>query len=416
MSDAFFARPVINSPYECPGRHWELENGQPTQRVIESRRRAEFVTPIPKPKKRKRARGGDGQADLGLDGGAAAAAANHHGREGRQPRPRPPRDPVSPRGGLPHGASRRADHGHEILEHRPGGGDQAGAPRPEHDAERASHGNPERGGAPPSRKVVDHGPAATPGKRHGEHAALAGTECPGHHLLRRGFVRDDLEPCHVGRGTGGRIGPPAPADFLGHGIKFNSDFQRSTTSRDVKDGKTDHITREPEQVKAFRDTWRDGIHSYLTYLRDRLTVARDLLTESGPIFVQIGDENVHRVRAVMDEVFGNENCIGQIAFKTTTGAGSFAVGTNVLASVTHHILWFARNHECVKYRQAYQAKSLNGAGGNAYTRVQLPDGTRRNLTQEDLLSPNTNDRVLSADNLASQTTRVVQTTVFPVER
>ena len=91
-----------------------------------------------------------------------------------------------------------------------------------------------------------------------------------------------------------------------YGIKFNSNFQWSTTSRDVKDGKADHITREPEQVKAFRDTWRDGIHSYLSYLRDRLTVARDLLTESGSIFVQIGDENVHRVRAVMDEVFGKE--------------------------------------------------------------------------------------------------------------
>ena len=87
-----------------------------------------------------------------------------------------------------------------------------------------------------------------------------------------------------------------------YGIKFNSNFQWSTTSRDVKDGKADHITREPEQVKAFRDTWRDGIHSYLTYLRDRLMVARDLLTESGSIFVQIGDENAHCVRALMDEV------------------------------------------------------------------------------------------------------------------
>ena len=92
-----------------------------------------------------------------------------------------------------------------------------------------------------------------------------------------------------------------------YGIKFNSNFQWSTTSRDVKDGNAGHITREPEQVKAFRDTWRDGIHSYLTYLRDRLTVARDLLAESGSIFVQIGDENVHRVRAVMDEVFGEDN-------------------------------------------------------------------------------------------------------------
>ena len=92
-----------------------------------------------------------------------------------------------------------------------------------------------------------------------------------------------------------------------YGIKFNSNFQWSTTSRDVKDGKAEHISREPEQVKAFRDTWRDGVHSYLTYLRDRLTVARDLLAETGSIFVQIGDENVHRVRALMDEVFGEDN-------------------------------------------------------------------------------------------------------------
>src|SRR6187399_954952 len=105
-----------------------------------------------------------------------------------------------------------------------------------------------------------------------------------------------------------------------YGIKFNSNFQWSTTSRDVKDGKADHITREPEQVKAFRDTWRDGIHSYLTYLRDRLTVARDLLTDSGSLFVQIGDENVHRVRALMDEVFGGENFVSQISTKTSGGS------------------------------------------------------------------------------------------------
>ena len=106
-----------------------------------------------------------------------------------------------------------------------------------------------------------------------------------------------------------------------YGIKFNSNWQVSTQSRDVKDGKQTDISREPEQVKAFRDTWKDGIHSYLTYLRDRLTVARDLLTESGSIFVQIGDENVHRVRAVMDEVFGEDNFCGQIGCKKTTGAG-----------------------------------------------------------------------------------------------
>jgi adenine-specific DNA-methyltransferase len=103
-----------------------------------------------------------------------------------------------------------------------------------------------------------------------------------------------------------------------YGIKFNSNFQWSTTSRDVKDGNVEHITREPEQVKAFRDTWRDGIHSYLTYLQDRLTVARDLLTESGSIFVQIGDENAHRVRAVMDQIFGERQHISTIAIVKTT--------------------------------------------------------------------------------------------------
>src|SRR5271168_5317915 len=105
-----------------------------------------------------------------------------------------------------------------------------------------------------------------------------------------------------------------------YGIKFNSNFQWSTTSRDVKDGNVEHITREPEQVKAFRDTWRDGIHSYLTYLRDRLTVSRDLLADSGSVFVQIGDENMHRVRAVLDEVFGDDNFVGQIATKTSGGS------------------------------------------------------------------------------------------------
>ena len=105
-----------------------------------------------------------------------------------------------------------------------------------------------------------------------------------------------------------------------YGIKFNSNFQWSTTSRDVKDGNVDHITREPEQVKAFRDTWRDGIHSYLTYLRDRLTVARDLLVDSGSVFVQIGDENVHRVRNLMDEVFGADNFLAQISTKTSGGS------------------------------------------------------------------------------------------------
>src|SRR5713101_8262972 len=127
-----------------------------------------------------------------------------------------------------------------------------------------------------------------------------------------------------------------------YGIKFNSNFQWSTTSRDVKDGNVEHITREPEQVKAFRDTWRDGIHSYLTYLRDRLMVARDLLADSGSIFVQIGDENVHRVREVLDEVFGENNHCAQITLKTTGGLGS-----SELKSVTDFILWYARDRDLV---------------------------------------------------------------------
>ncbi|MGH7472283.1 MAG: site-specific DNA-methyltransferase, partial [Longimicrobiales bacterium] len=133
-----------------------------------------------------------------------------------------------------------------------------------------------------------------------------------------------------------------------YGIRFNSNFQWSTTSRDVKDGNADHITREPEQVKAFRDTWRDGIHSYLTYLRDRLTVARDLLTESGSIFVQIGDENVHRVRTLMDEVFGQDNFITVImAQKTGSVTGEF------IQSNTDHVVWYARRKERAKFRQPF---------------------------------------------------------------
>ena len=133
-----------------------------------------------------------------------------------------------------------------------------------------------------------------------------------------------------------------------YGIKFNSNFQWSTTSRDVKDGNTEHITREPEMVKAFRDTWRDGIHSYLSYIRDRLTVARDLLTESGSIFVQIGDENVHRVRVVLDEVFGEDNFCSTIQ-ATKTGSQSGGLLSNVADSV----IWYAKNKSDIKYRKFF---------------------------------------------------------------
>lgn len=145
-----------------------------------------------------------------------------------------------------------------------------------------------------------------------------------------------------------------------YGIKFNSNFQWSTTSRDVKDGNTDHITREPEQVKAFRDTWRDGIHSYLTYLRDRLTVARDLLADSGSIFIQIGDENVHRVRAVMDEVFGDENFIVLIGFQKTGG-----IAGNFVESTQDYLIWYAKKKSQAKFRQLY---ALRQAGEKSLDR------------------------------------------------
>jgi len=138
-----------------------------------------------------------------------------------------------------------------------------------------------------------------------------------------------------------------------YGIRFNSNFQWSTTSRDVKDGNATHITREPEQVKAFRDTWRDGIHSYLTYLRDRLTVARDLLANTGSLFLQIGDENVHRVRALMEEVFGTQNFIGQIAYTTTSGQTS-----DFLANPKDYLLWFARDSGSIKFHQLFAPRAF----------------------------------------------------------
>lgn len=185
-----------------------------------------------------------------------------------------------------------------------------------------------------------------------------------------------------------------------YGIKFNSNFQWSTTSRDVKDGKADHITREPEQVKAFRDTWRDGIHSYLTYLRDRLTVARDLLTDSGSIFVQIGDENVHRVRALMDEVFGDENFVSQIVFEKTS-----STSTEAMASISDHIIWFAKSQPSFKFRAAYRMKILGEAGTTQYVWFDEGGGFDRRLSVEELGSNAATidrSRVFACDNLTSQ--------------
>ena len=154
-----------------------------------------------------------------------------------------------------------------------------------------------------------------------------------------------------------------------YGIKFNSNFQWSTTSKDVKDGRVDHITREPEMVKAFRDTWRDGVHTYLAYLRDRLTVARDLLSDSGSIFVQIGDDNVHRVRALLDEVFGDDNFVAQITFQT-----KIALRASHLAGVSDYILWYGKNHSNgrTKFRKSYERQTLEESPQFSY--FHGPDG------------------------------------------
>ncbi|RCW79186.1 site-specific DNA-methyltransferase [Paracoccus lutimaris] len=185
-----------------------------------------------------------------------------------------------------------------------------------------------------------------------------------------------------------------------YGIKFNSNFQWSTTSRDVKDGDRTHVTREPEQVRAFRDTWKDGIHSYLTYLRDRLTVARDLLSDSGSIFVQIGDENVHRVRALMDEVFGDENFVSQIGFAKTSGSTD-----DYLGQTTDFLLWYARLKPRVKYRPVLKLKKAGEAGGTNYNKaVNLYRETQSFSAERDehILSSPDEWRVYSLDNLTSQ--------------
>lgn len=161
-----------------------------------------------------------------------------------------------------------------------------------------------------------------------------------------------------------------------YGIEFNSNFQWSTATREVKDGNAQHITREPEQVKAFRDTWKDGIHSYLTYLRDRLVVARDLLTDSGSIFVQIGDENVHRVRAIMDEVFGPENAGDLLLVKKKGGQkGRFPEAVN------DYIVWFFKNKNNAKVKQLYEDFADESEVARDFRLVRLPSGAVTTLSE-----------------------------------
>ena len=184
-----------------------------------------------------------------------------------------------------------------------------------------------------------------------------------------------------------------------YGIKFGSNWQVSTRKRDVKDGKADDATRQPEQVKAFRDTWQLGIHSYLAYLRDRLVAARSLLAETGSVFVQIGEDNVHLVRCVLDEVFGSENFISQITFATTSG---FQADT--LARGGDYILWYARSREHVKTRPLFEYVSKL-PGENGYRWLLLPDGTTRGMTAAELRGDSPlpdGSRLYKPDNILSQ--------------
>ena len=182
-----------------------------------------------------------------------------------------------------------------------------------------------------------------------------------------------------------------------YGIKFGSNWQVSTRKRDVKDGKAEDATRQPEQVKAFRDTWELGIHSYLSYLRDRLVVARELLTETGSIFVQIGDENVHLVRCLLDEVFGSENFCSVITYRT-----SVPLSSSGLASISDYVIWYAKDKNQYKFRNLYYFRTI--AGDSRYSNVELPDSQRRTLTFEEKQHPNIlhkESRIFVDENIVS---------------
>lgn len=184
-----------------------------------------------------------------------------------------------------------------------------------------------------------------------------------------------------------------------YGIKFNSNFQWSTSSRDIKDGNVSQITREPEQVKAFRDTWGDGIHSYLTYLRDRLTVARDLLNDTGSVFVQIGDENVHVMRSLLDEVFGSHNFLSQITIQTTTGFEA-----RYLGNMSDFVLWYAKDKSQGKSRSPFYRKNFELGFGNARW-LMFDDFTYRGVSaKEKRGEENIPDNTLpyKPDNIISQ--------------
>jgi adenine-specific DNA-methyltransferase len=201
-----------------------------------------------------------------------------------------------------------------------------------------------------------------------------------------------------------------------YGVKFGSNFQPFVRKRDVSHNDDEDMTREPEMVQAYRDTWELGLHSYLTYLRDRLLLARDLLSQTGSIFIQISDENLHHVRELMDSVFGAENNVAIISFKKTAGAGSPSLKAQVVPSVCDYLLWYGRNAEQVKYRQLYSSKQLANRDIGGYSWVELPDGSRRRMTvdeRNDLSVIPEGARIFTPDNITSQTG--VEKTKYPVE-
>lgn len=163
-----------------------------------------------------------------------------------------------------------------------------------------------------------------------------------------------------------------------YGVKFGSNFQPFVRKREVKHGDDENMTREPEMVKAYRDTWELGLHSYLTYMRDRLLVARDLLTPSGSIFIQISDENLHHIRELMDDVFGAENFVAEISFKKTGGQSS-----KLLPGVCDYLVWYCRDASRIRYRQLFLSKTPGEEGARQYNWIELPDGTRRAMTKVD---------------------------------
>ncbi|MGC4862416.1 site-specific DNA-methyltransferase [Micromonospora sp. DT41] len=181
-----------------------------------------------------------------------------------------------------------------------------------------------------------------------------------------------------------------------YGIKFGSNWQMSARKRDVKDGNLADVTREVEQIKAFRDTWELGINSYLAYLRDRLLIARDLLTESGSIFVQIGDENVHLVRCLLDEVFGPDTFVSLITYKKTTSSTG-----DYLGGVNDYILWYCLDRNRVKYRQLYKTREYGGQGSGQYNWIEEPDGVRTPADQDARLGKRAG-RLFRRDQLTSQ--------------